>query len=750
MDSAAALILTGAGSIASSRQVTNNGVIDISTTNNGASFTTLEGTNSAAVVNLGAQSLTITAGNNTNFAGVIGGSGALNIAGGTQVLSGTNVYAGLTTVNSGATLALAGTGSIAMSAGVVANGAFDISGTSAGASITTLSGLGTVALGSQILNVTAGAAGPDGTNPAGIFAGVISGLGGVAITGGHQELRGQNTYQGGTLVTNGAIVSVNNSASLGASTSTLTLNGGTLVVDAAITIPQPVTLLGAAGTDIISLNSHNVTFSGAINGPGVLTAVNGGTLTLSGTVAGLSGIVLGSGVTLSASPIANVGIGTIPDRTGAEQWLDADRSVYRVCPCRRSALGREWLDAATGDPAGRQPGRRRQRQRLGGDFERRRQSPRRRPRHHLRQRIRHQHGGIDLYGRDRRSGLECRQLLKSCRLRRPVQQYRRERRRQHLYGERQPDADSARHRPAIQQQLHRTGGLVVHRGTCARRRARHTSLTQPAAGAGLVKGTRFDALYYNAGTSVGTSAIDYAQNAAGNPTAVNLWVTPSSYQDLSPWNTSLARNQSQVALALDALRGVNDLNPAASLSAGLKNNAQATWAFGKLFPQQPQNLPGIFNQLSGEVAADAKLASFEMTNQFLDFMLNNSVNGRRGGSGALAMASDEQAATSDTALGYAASATKASAPRAFEQRWSAWGSAFGLGLNAKGDAAVGSSDVTARVYGAGRRHGLSLESRHRDRLCDGRRFDQLGRGAVARHRAQRRVPGRRLRLNPCR
>ena len=106
----------------------------------------------------------------------------------------------------------------------MANGTFDISGTNAGASITTLSGNGSVALGNQSTEPwTAGAAGLDGSNPAGNYAGVISGLGGMAITGGHEELLGHNTYRGGTLVTNGAILSVNNSASLGASTSTLTL-----------------------------------------------------------------------------------------------------------------------------------------------------------------------------------------------------------------------------------------------------------------------------------------------------------------------------------------------------------------------------------------------------------------------------------------------------------------------------------------------------------------------------------------------
>jgi outer membrane autotransporter protein len=237
-----------------------------------------------------------------------------------------------------------------------------------------------------------------------------------------------------------------------------------------------------------------------------------------------------------------------------------------------------------------------------------------------------------------------------------------------------------------------------------------TSLTQPAVGAGLAKGTRFDALYFNADASpTTTSALTYAQNAAGNPTAVNLWVTPSSYQDLSPWNVALTRNQSQVALALDALRGVNDLNPGASLPAGLKNNAQATWDFGKLFPQQPQNLPGIFNTLSGEVASDAKLVSFQMTNRFLDLMLESRLNGRpsgaspvafaRGPDGALAFApAPEERAVPDAAAAYAA-ATKAPAAPSFEQRWGAWSSALGSGLNASGDPTVGSSSVRARIYG---------------------------------------------------
>ena len=139
----------------------------------------------------------------------------------------------------------------------------------------------------------------------------------------------------------------------------------------------------------------------------------------------------------------------------------------------------------------------------------------------------------------------------------------------------------------------------------------------------------------------------------------------------------------------DALRGVNDPNLAASLPAGLKNNAQATWDFGKLFPQQPQNLPGVFNTLSGEVATDAKLVSFEMTNQFLNFMLDTSLNGRRG---------DERAAPPDAALGYAA-ATRPPAPVGFEHV--EYGARHSAAASMRTATRRWARPASARIYGAG-------------------------------------------------
>jgi fibronectin-binding autotransporter adhesin len=703
----ATLALAGNGSIATSSEVAiaTGGTFDISQTG-GAAIRTLadSGASPSGKVALGAQTLFITNGS-TTFSGVIadgglggGKKGNLAVTGGTQTLAGVNTYTGITAImpnpaGGNATLALVGNGSIATSSEVfiAPNGTFDISGTNAGASITTLSGIGSVVLGNETLTVTAGAAGLDGSNPAGAYFGVISGLGGMAITGGHEELLGRNTYRGGTLVTNGAILSVNNSASLGASTSTLTLNNGTLVADASITIPQPVKLLGAPpGTDLINLNSYNVTFSGPLSGPGVLTVVNSGTLNLTGTVSGLGGIVLGPGVTFTASAGASAGIGTTPitlvPGSGAAVDLFTG-SVHVVGPLDVVNGATPELIILPGDS-------------LVGVGS-------------VNATVVVQGGGAKAPG-DGPGTI----FVNAAVVNLPGSSYTVE-----IDGPlssatncTNPVGCAGQYSSVVVTggNTYTANGTIVPilRGIGAPANNNFTapvgssytavyasggvlgsfaSLTQPAVGAGLAQGTRFDALYFNADAPTTTSAITYAQNASGNPTAVNLWVTPASYQNLTPWNASLTRNQNQVAFALDALRGVNDLNPAASLPAGLKNNAQATWDFGQLFPQQPQNLPGIFNTLSGEVAADAKLVGFEMTNQFLNFMLDTSLNGRRG---------EERATAPDAALGYAAT-TRPLPPVSFEQRWSTWGSAFGGGVNANGDPAVGSSSVSARIYGMG-------------------------------------------------
>ncbi|MGP0093496.1 MAG: autotransporter domain-containing protein, partial [Xanthobacteraceae bacterium] len=715
----ATLALTGAGSIATSSKVAiaTGGTFDISQTSAGASIMTLadSGAGQSGKVALGAQTLTITNGS-TTFSGAIadggigGGSGGnLTVTGGTQTLAGANTYTGLTTIapTSGtATLALTGNGSIATSSGVsvATNGTFDISGTTSGASIATLSGSGSVVLGSQFLTLTAAAAGPNGTSPAGIFSGGISGLGGMAITGGHEELTGVNTYQGGTTVTNGAVLSINGPSSLGAATSTLTLNNGTLVADASITIPQPVTLLGAPpGADVINLNSNKVTLSGAINGPGVLDAINGGTLNLTGTVNSIGGLVLGPGTTLTTSASASAGLATTPivlvPTSGTPVGLFTG-SVHVVGP----------LDVVNGAPTTELiivPGA--TLEGVGG----------------VNVPIVFQGGGTNAPGDGpgtivvNASVTNLPNSIFTVEIDGPL-----------------PSATNCTVSIGCKGQYSATyvtgagntytaGGAIAPVLTGISPPASNlyippvttsftvvyapagvlgsfASLTQPAAGVpnvsgGLAPGTRFDALYFNAASSLGSGAFAYA----AGPTAIDLWVTPANYQNLSYWNVNLNQNQSQVASALNALRG----------PAGVKNSNEATWDFGNLFPQQPQALPGIFSTLSGEVNTGAQQSSFQIMRQFLALMLDPTVNRRSvsvgdGSSaigfapdGAMSLASNDQ----DTPLSRIAAAydsvLKAPATPTFDQRWSAWGTAFGGVNKTNGDLVVGTTNVTASTYG---------------------------------------------------
>ncbi|GLQ95539.1 autotransporter outer membrane beta-barrel domain-containing protein [Dyella acidisoli] len=129
------------------------------------------------------------------LAGTISGAGPFTVAsGGIANLSGTNTYTGATVIAQGGWLGLAGPGSIATSAGVQADGTFDISRASSGVGIQSLSGAGTVYLGGSTLELT---------QASGSFSGQLSdgGLGGgtgggLIVANGMETLTGNNTYSG--------------------------------------------------------------------------------------------------------------------------------------------------------------------------------------------------------------------------------------------------------------------------------------------------------------------------------------------------------------------------------------------------------------------------------------------------------------------------------------------------------------------------------------------------------------------------
>ena len=285
------LSLSGSGSIVASEGLLNNGVFDIAATNNGAEVQSLSG--SGAVL-LGGQTLTLTNAHD-QFAGVIEGAGGLTIAGGHEILSGANTYTGATTVGEWSNLSLSGSGSIAASEGLLNNGVFDIAATNNGAQVQSLSGSGAVLLGGQTLTLT---------NAHDQFAGVIEGAGGLAITGGYENLAGANTYTGATSVGAWSALELSGSGSIAASSGLL--NNGVFDIAATNNGAQVQSLSGSGavllGGQTLTLTNAHDQFAGVIDGAGGL-AITGGREILGGanTYTGATSVGTWSALELSGS-----------------------------------------------------------------------------------------------------------------------------------------------------------------------------------------------------------------------------------------------------------------------------------------------------------------------------------------------------------------------------------------------------------------------------------------------------------------
>ena len=297
---AGSLALSGDGSIANSR-VTSNGSFDISDTNTGAAIKSLAG---AGAVELGGKTLTLTDAGDT-FAGSINGSGGLAIAGGTAILSGDNRYTGATSIATGATLGLSGSGSLALSSGVIANGMFDVSGANS-ALIKSLSGAGAVKLGSNTLRLT---------DASGTFSGAISGNGGLFVQSGREILSGVNTYRGVTGIGRRATLALAGNGSIADSRVEV---DGTFDI-AASNGKAAVKSLGGAGTvrlgnQTLTLTQGSGSFGGAITGLGGLTVAGGSTLlTGDNTYTGLTRIAAGAALGLSGTGSLAASSGIVAD-----------------------------------------------------------------------------------------------------------------------------------------------------------------------------------------------------------------------------------------------------------------------------------------------------------------------------------------------------------------------------------------------------------------------------------------------------
>ena len=224
------------------------------------------------------------------------------------------------------------------------------------------------------------------------------------------------------------------------------------------------------------------------------------------------------------------------------------------------------------------------------------------------------------------------------------------------------------------------------------------TVTGTAALAGTVEA------FFAPGTYVVPKSYDILQSSGlGGTKFSGVIASPANFQ------ANLTYTPTDVFLNLTAIMGaagnlnVNQQNVATALNNFFNTGGTLPPNFAAVFGLTGPALANALTQLDGEASVDAQAAAFKSMDQFLTLMLDPSVDGRGGspgGSSASAFAPDRPASfPPDIAMAYN-SVLKAPPPRAaFDERWTAWGAAYGGSSTFNGNPAIGSTDFTARTYG---------------------------------------------------
>jgi len=150
---------------------------------------------------------------------------------------------------------------------------------------------------------------------------------------------------------------------------------------------------------------------------------------------------------------------------------------------------------------------------------------------------------------------------------------------------------------------------------------------------------------------------------------------------------------------------VNQFNVGIAIDNFFNNGGALRPAFVALYGLTGSNLTRALDQLSGEAATGAQKVGFQLTDQFLNLMLDPFVDGRSGVGGAdhpaLGFAPERETMPPDIARAYASVFKAPAAPApVYEPRWTAWGGAYGGSNRTTGDLAItGSHDLSARAVG---------------------------------------------------
>jgi autotransporter-associated beta strand protein len=389
-----ALLLTTGGQIKTTSLITQTETINAPLVLEGASGSYTFSSNAPAAANVlvigggvtgGAAGNTVLTLSGTNTGanavnGVIGNGAATTMAvmktgGGTWVLGGNNTYTGGVDIEAG-TLRVGNAGALnaaspnAVTFGPASNGTLAINGNNV-----TITGLNSTSTTAQVINGNATSATLTvNTLAASSFAGVIAdGPGGgnlnLIVTDAGLTLSGNNTFSGTTDVTGAATLTlasanalqnstlhatVNNNVFFSPGVGTFTIGGlsgnGNIVLQDTAATPAPITAS-------VGNNGGSTIYSGVLSGPGGLTKIGAGTLTLTnantytgttrvsagtlklgdgaasnGSVA--SGVIINNATLAFANPLAQsyvgsiVGTGAVTKTSGAGALTLTGNSTY--------------------------------------------------------------------------------------------------------------------------------------------------------------------------------------------------------------------------------------------------------------------------------------------------------------------------------------------------------------------------------------------------------------------------------------
>ncbi|HEY3642560.1 MAG TPA: autotransporter domain-containing protein, partial [Xanthobacteraceae bacterium] len=560
---------------------------------------------------------------------------------------------------SGGALALTGSGTVSGAAGVTtaAGATFDISATTAGASITTLAGSGgTVNLGARTLTLS---------NASSTFAGAINGTGGgLTLTAGTETLTGTNVYTGATTVNGGTLqAGAANafspfSAFTVASGATLNLAGfnqaiGSLAGAGGVTLGSATLTTGGDNT--------STTFSGAIGGTGgALVKLGSGTFTLSGANTYTGGTTITAGtLQLGSGGAGGSIVGNVVDNatfainrsdtytfggaisgTGAFMQIGSGTTVLTAT---NLYTGATTINAGTLVVNGSIATSSLTTVNNGGTLK-----------------------GTGTVGNARINSGGT------------------------LAPGNSPGTITVAGNLAFQ-----SGALYLVQVTPSTASSANVSGTASLAGTvqtvfapGTYVGRSYDILH-----SAGLNGTTFSGVSGNVPTGLTESLSYTSTDVLLTLTATLgqsgglAGNQGNVSNAIN-----NFFNNGGALPPG----------FLSLFGLSGNNLANALSLTSGEAATGAQQGAFQLMDEFLGLMLDPFVDGRSsfgGGGPAFGFAPEREELPDDIALAYAKALKAPPKPPGFDQRWTAWGAAFGGVNKTDGDPLAGSHDLTARAGG---------------------------------------------------